>query len=162
MICLSSIPSNQNISRSICRNVHLITDGRDTQMSVSLPFPLLMELFEFRYCTRTFVWVFLPRACNPYETTDTLGGVLCARFLSTFVICKSTTWNYRRYYDRVFVARAVEQRLSLKVLMSVYFFSHFPLGNTKSFHKASTSNSICYHAVNFILNFLYSWREICL
>lgn len=25
---------------------------------------------------RAFVCAFLPRACNPYETTDTLGGVL--------------------------------------------------------------------------------------
>jgi len=34
-----------------------------------------MELFEFRYCARAIVCAFLPRASNPYETTDTLGGV---------------------------------------------------------------------------------------
>lgn len=41
-----------------------------------LPLLLYMDLFEFRYHARAFVCVFLPRACNPYETTDTLGGVL--------------------------------------------------------------------------------------
>lgn len=70
-----------------------------------------------------YVWVFLPRACNPYETTDTLGGVLrpVPFDLCDLRPCKFTTWKLRQI-GWLFVAVTVKQHLSLEIFM-FYFLS---------------------------------------